>query len=146
MPRSHLCSVALCTEAESRGPMWLLLLHRGAGVREPLQKARLPVENQSGDTGGKKQLMGGFPRQELQLPTRPSSRRACALSNLCLWPAPRHTVRPPRTYGGPSPQVLVLTFTHLPFETDHCATRSKSPPPGCTASVAEAVSERRAGW
>lgn len=37
------------------------------------------------DTGGKKQLKAGFPRQEQQLPTRPSSQHAssaCSLSNL----------------------------------------------------------------
>lgn len=45
---------------------------RGASVREPLQKAWLPIEKQ---TWGKRQLKGGFPRQEQQLPSQPSAPR-----------------------------------------------------------------------
>ena len=72
--------------------------------------------------GGKKQLTGGFPRQELQLPTQPSSQRVssvCSLSDFSLWPAPRHTIPQQTAYAGHSLQVLASTFTHLPFETDN---------------------------
>lgn len=113
--------------AQSWGSMWLLLL-RGVSVREPLQKAWLPIEKQ---TGGKRQLKGGFPRQEQQLPTQPSAPHVSSVSslaNLCLWISARHTIPQPEAYRGHYPPVAVVTFTHLPFEmvNSHMGPKSSS--------------------
>lgn len=78
---------------------------RGASVREPLQKAWLPIERQ---TWGGGQLRGGFPRQEQQLPTRPS--------------APRLLCQPPR-----QPLSLDHAGTHNPAARGLQRTLSSSP-------------------
>lgn len=91
-------------------------------------KACLPTGKQTAVIGGKKQLTGDFPRQELQLPTQPSSQHVSSVcSSLCLWPALRHTIPQPRAYRGHSPKGPLMTFTHLPFEMDNYHMWPKSP-------------------
>lgn len=87
-----------CCDGSKLGAHVATITLRGASIREPLQ--RLPA---FGETDWsyckKKQLPGGFPRQELQLPTQPSSEHVssvCSLSppslHVSLWPALRHTI------------------------------------------------------
>lgn len=57
----------------------------GCEYQRATSKACLPMGKQSGVIRGKKQLTGAFPRQELQLPTRPS----CILCLLTLQPLAR---------------------------------------------------------
>lgn len=101
---------------------------RGASVREPLQKAWLPIEKQ---TWGKRQLKGGFPRQEQQLPTQASAPHVSSVSsltNLCLWISARHTILQPEAYRGHYPPVAAVTFTHLLFEMVNSHMGPKSSP------------------
>lgn len=77
-----------------------------------------------------KQLKGGFPRQEEQLPTQPPSQHVssdCSLANLCLWPTLRHTILQREAHRRHYSQVLVMTFAHCQFEIDNYHMWNKSP-------------------
>ena len=116
--------------------MWLLLL-QGVWVSGSHFKSRPDYGETDCSHRGEKQLTEGFPRQELQLPTQPSSQRVspvCSLSHFSLWPAPRHTIPQQKAYAGHSLKVLATTFTHLPFEMDNYHMWPKSPPLQVTQS------------
>lgn len=100
---------------------------RGASVREPLQKAWLPIERQTRG-GGSLGEVSHAKSSSCQLGPQLHVSSVNPLANLCLWITPGHTIPRPEAYSGHYPQVPAATFTRLPFKMDDSHMGPKSSP------------------